>query len=69
MKFTGPVCETTGPGCESTGPRMWKYWSLDVEVLVPGCVKLCPEMLHEKLSADCVTVGCEKIQIFVGIPL
>jgi hypothetical protein len=26
---------------------MWKYWSPDVEV--PGCVKLCPEMLPEKL--------------------
>ena len=24
------------PRCGSTGPRMWKYWSLDVEVLVSG---------------------------------
>ena len=46
---TGPGCERSGPRCESTGPWMWKFLSSDVEVLVPGCVKLGPEMLPEKL--------------------
>jgi hypothetical protein len=59
---------------------MWKYWSSDVEVIVPWCVKLCPEMLPEelgtflrkwKLTADCIdkTVACQKLWILGGIPL
>ena len=42
----------TGPRCESTGPRMWKYWSPDMEILVPGCFKLCQKMLLEKLGVN-----------------
>ena len=44
-----------------------------MEVLVPGCVKLCPEMLLEKfgrileklkLMADCIdkAVACQKMR-------
>ena len=38
------------PGCESTGPRMVKYWSLDGEILVLGCVISGPEMLPGELE-------------------
>ena len=28
----------------------WRYWSPDVDVLVPGCIKIGPEMLSEELG-------------------
>ena len=49
IKNTGLDMEVLVPRGWKTGPWMWKYWSLDVEVLVPGCVKLGLEMLPENV--------------------
>ena len=64
------------PGCESTGPRMWKYWSPDVLVLVPGFAKIivrdAPDRprrgfmkkIKQSARSGALTLSSEKISFF-----